>query len=396
MRILVADDDQVSRQLLAISLKKVGHEVILAEDGQEAWQLMQQLYFPLVISDWLMPEIDGLELCERIRNFRPEPYTYIILLTSRTDKSSLLEAFDAGVDDFLPKPFDFSELMARIHSGERVLHLEDQLDSRIQELSRANSRMKRDLVAAARIQEALLPAVFPTTRHLKFAWQFKPCEELAGDTLNIVSLGKNQVGIYVLDVSGHGVAAALMSVTLNRFLSPMPGYSILLETDPVNTEQRMVVSPAKVLNKLNSMFQISELTGGQYFTIVYGIFDIERATFTFSVAGHPTVIVHRAQGEPELLLGSGLPIGFSELGDYQEEKIKLSSGDRVVLYSDGLTEAINEKGLTFGSERIFESLIETREKSLNESISAIMQYAQKWIQRRKPDDDITLLGAEWV
>jgi sigma-B regulation protein RsbU (phosphoserine phosphatase) len=123
MKILIADDDNVSRLLLEEVLKNQGHEVTATVDGRDSWAAFQKEYFPVVISDWLMPELDGLTLCRSIRHIHRDSYSYVILLTTLHGKANYLEAMEAGADDFLTKPFDADQLVARLHVAERILGL---------------------------------------------------------------------------------------------------------------------------------------------------------------------------------------------------------------------------------------------------------------------------------
>lgn len=128
MQILVADDEPVARILLLRLLRAGGHRVVAAEDGEEAWRMLQQVHFSVVITDWVMPGLDGLELCRRIRARRGSPYAYVILLAAKEDRSSFLQAMEAGANDFLPKPVDGDTLRARLLVAERVLGLERTVD----------------------------------------------------------------------------------------------------------------------------------------------------------------------------------------------------------------------------------------------------------------------------
>lgn len=123
MKILITDDDAISRLVLEATLKKLGHEVVVTESGGQAWQAFRQEYFPILILDWLMPLLDGLMLCRMIRDTMQSNYTYIILLTVMEGKANYLEAMEAGVDDFITKPFDEQELEARLKAAERILGL---------------------------------------------------------------------------------------------------------------------------------------------------------------------------------------------------------------------------------------------------------------------------------
>lgn len=140
MRILIADDDPVSRRVLLGYLQKWGHDVVVASDGAEAWRLFEADDFPLVISDWMMPELDGPELIRRIRGVERPEYTYTILLTGRAQKEDLVEGMDAGADDFVTKPFDRDELRVRLRAGERIVGLERKLVEQARALATRGSQ----------------------------------------------------------------------------------------------------------------------------------------------------------------------------------------------------------------------------------------------------------------
>jgi two-component system cell cycle response regulator len=126
MKILVAEDDRDSRELLCWLLKKLGYEVVATEDGKKAWEAFRRGRFRLVISDVLMPELDGLELCRRIRRHKQSKYTYVIIITALIGKKDYLEGMEAGADDFVTKPFDPDELKARLRVAERILSFQEQ------------------------------------------------------------------------------------------------------------------------------------------------------------------------------------------------------------------------------------------------------------------------------
>lgn len=125
MKILISEDDATSRLVLTGTLKRLGHEVVATANGKEAWEAYQEKNFPVVISDWMMPEWDGLELCRAIRSLSARQYTVVLLLTARGGKTNYLEAMNAGADDFLSKPFDEDQLAARLVVAERMLGLRD-------------------------------------------------------------------------------------------------------------------------------------------------------------------------------------------------------------------------------------------------------------------------------
>lgn len=141
MKVLIAEDDPVSRRLLQNYLQKWGHEVVATVNGAEAWRQFQEQPFPLVVTDWNMPEMDGLELVKRIRAAAGPNYTYIILVTEKSQKEDVVTGIEAGADDFVTKPFDRDELHARLRAGERIVALERRLEEQNQALREAQAAL---------------------------------------------------------------------------------------------------------------------------------------------------------------------------------------------------------------------------------------------------------------
>ena len=400
MKILVADDDIISRRSLQLLLGGWGHEVTLACDGAEAWQCYQREHFPLVISDWMMPNVDGLELVRRIRRHEGYSYTFAILLTAKSGKDELVEGMEAGADDFIVKPFDAPELHSRLRAGERILRLERSLELRNQqleaanaEIAEANRRMKYDLQAAAKIQRNLLPKVFPETPAASFAWFYKPCEELAGDILNVIRLDEHNVGLYILDVSGHGVPSSLLAVTLHQALSPVMEQSTLLKRPMDEPPGYALVSPAEVAAHLNRLYPLQE-EAGLYFTLLYGVLNLDTCQFRYVQAGHPSP-VRLGRGATAPLDGaSNLPIGFFDDAVYEENVALLEPGDRLCLYSDGVYEVANEAGELFGQARLAEALARGRGKTLADSLSSVVGEIETWGGSNGWRDDVSLLAVD--
>jgi two-component system, NtrC family, sensor kinase len=155
MKVLIADDEPISRKLLQSYLQKWGCEVTSAENGEQAWSFFQRDEFPVVITDWMMPELDGVELVRRIRSGPRSGYVYVILLTAKGQKEDLVAGMDAGADDFLTKPFDRDELRVRLRAGERIVALEQQ------------ARTAAQLLGAAPGLERLLAAAIDELRGLR-------------------------------------------------------------------------------------------------------------------------------------------------------------------------------------------------------------------------------------
>jgi serine phosphatase RsbU (regulator of sigma subunit) len=265
------------------------------------------------------------------------------------------------------------------------------IDRQNQDLAQANLRMKNDLDAAARVQQTLLPDNLPEVPGLHFAWSYKPCDELAGDALNIVRINDDLIAAYLLDVSGHGVPAALLSVTVTRGLNPHAGSATSLVTGLGSNPE--VVEPVQVASRLNALYPM-ESNGGHYFTMIYGILDVNTRKFCFTVAGHPGPILASKGQPPRRLDVTGFAIGMVEDVEFEEAEIELKPGDRLILHSDGLTEEVNKEGNMFGDERLLNAIAEGQTLSLNDSIDSLVKKVIAWRGEDHLRDDVSVLAIE--
>jgi sigma-B regulation protein RsbU (phosphoserine phosphatase) len=401
MKILIAEDEQIPRQLLQFQLQQWGHSVVVAENGRVAWELLQKHDCQLVISDWEMPEMSGIDLIRKIRETHRDGYVYAILLTSKSERSSVIAGLTTGADDYLAKPVNKDELQARLQPGLRILELEQRLAERHRELevrncllADANTKMKRDLDAAAQIQQAFLPGRIQDIPNVQFAWHYSPCTELAGDMLNVMRLDDDHVGMYLLDVSGHGVQAALMAVTACRYLSSHKDASSVLWERRDGSAEYHLASPAAAAAQLNDRF-VSQCLTEQYFTLVYGILNQRSGQFRYTVAGHPSPVHVARHSFPVFLSGDGFPIGVAET-DYEEHAIQLNPGDRLIFYSDGVTECMNVSEELFGNSRFLRSLQPPTDHSLDSTLSRILTHIKSWSGTAPFHDDISMIALEYA
>lgn len=263
------------------------------------------------------------------------------------------------------------------------------IDRQNQDLSRANERMKRDLDAAARVQRTLLPDHLPEVQGLSFAWSYRPCDELAGDALNIVRINDDLIAVYLLDVSGHGVPAALLSVTATRGLHPRAGgVPSLVVSSGANPQ---AVDPAQVASRLNSLYPMAS-NGGHYFTMIYGVLDVHTRRLRFTVAGHPGPILAPTGGQPKRLDVRGFPIGMIEEAEYDESVIELQPGDRLFLHSDGLTEEVNARGEMFDDERLLGAIADGQALSLSDTVESLVRRVIAWRGEDHLRDDVSILA----
>jgi len=389
--ILAVDDTPANLQVLAGMLKDRGYKVRPIPGGNLALLAARREPPDLILLDINMPEMNGYEVCEHLKadeNLKGIPVIFISALTEQLDK---VKAFATGGVDYLTKPFQMEELHARVETHLRLRRLQIELAETNARLAKANARMSRDLKAAAKIQETFLPRELPSISGLDFTWLYQPCDELAGDGLNVVALGEGKVGLYLLDVSGHGVASALLSVTMSRLLSPLSDpSSILIHSggDGVRT----ITPPAKVADHLNRLFPFDPATE-QFATLVYGVLDSATREFRYVSAGHPGPIHLRSGADPVILASQGSPIGLAD-DPYDERSVHLGAGDRLYLYSDGLPEAMNPANKPFGDARVLEVIGRGRAEPLGASVARLHEEIKRWHGSAPPHDDISILAVE--
>lgn len=392
MRILIVDDEPVNRLVLARKLQSWGHDVAQAKDGAEAWALLQHEPFRMVISDWVMPEMDGVELTRRIRASDTGGYVYVLLLTANTGVDALVEGMDAGADDFMVKPFQAAELRSRIRAGERVLQLESDLAERNRKLGEAYSSARRDLEAAAEMQKALLPQHGMLLPLVQPAWRFLPASFVAGDVFHLHTLDAQRACFYLLDVAGHGVPSAMLSFSLSKLLAPTLAPDGVLKRPTQFAPFVEIATPAEVLRELNARYQDNS-DAMKYFTMVYGIIDGAKNELTIAQAGHPSPVLQR--GARLTRLGeSGFPVGMLPGVEYEDITVPFEPGDRLFLYSDGVTECANPAREPFRLERLEQAVLALRAESLEQAVAGIERDLLAWRSGDEFADDVTLFALE--
>ncbi len=258
-----------------------------------------------------------------------------------------------------------------------------------EELAEANRRMSRSLQAAAAIQRSLLPDTMPDVPGLEFAWTFEPCDELAGDSLNVFRVDDEHLVLYMLDVVGHGVPAALLSVTLAQVLS-FSRRQASLSGQGSFADRRLVCSPKATVERLNQLFPMN-LESRQYFTLLYGVLHLPTLQLRYVTAGHPAPVLLPADGPCRNLTVGGFPVGVAKDPDYVERTAQLDPGDRLFIYTDGLLEAADEDGREFGAARLHEEIQRGRDLPLRDGVEALETAAKSWAGGKLPDD-LSILG----
>jgi len=455
--VVIAEDSRIQAKMLMRRLTEAGHTVRWGETGADALALVRERRPDIIVSDIEMPVMTGYEFCKAVKTDPSLKTLPFILLSTLADPIDIIRGLDAGADNYVTKPYEPEFLLGRIQSllatplaetdsggdeailevtlagqqfrvkagRQQVLNLlvstfenavaknqelvvanqdlsaaRDNLQRTNAELtdlndhiSRINAQMVRDLEAAAKVQQSLLPAAHVALPATHVAWRYVPCHSLAGDFLNVFLLDDEHAGLFVVDVSGHGVPSSLMAVTVGRFLTPKVSDQSLLVRQGTDG-QVVIVRPAEVATQLNRLFQADEFSG-LYFTMLYGVLHLPTGRLDYVSGGHPALVRVPDGGTPEFHPVEGFPIAFVPDVEYDQHSLQLAPGDRIYLYSDGVTEAMDKDRQQLGDDAMAGVLASTRAVPLEESVGELLQRVEDWCRPNGPLDDVSILGVEW-
>jgi phosphoserine phosphatase RsbU/P len=354
IKILVIDDDRVIQLILKQALQTQGYEVILATNGVQGIEKAHQYLPALIICDWQMEEMDGLEVCRKIKSEPSLSTTFFILLTSRRSLEDRVEGLDTGADDFLSKPIEISELNARVRAGLRLYQTNQELQKLAQDLQHQKQLLETELNEAADYVKSILPQAISGV--VSIDSRFLPSSQLGGDCFDYYWLDNHHLVIYLIDVSGHGLAAALPSISV---------HNLLRSRSLPNTN---LCNPSEVLQGLNHVFQMDQ-QNSQYFTIWYGVFNRKSSQLTYASAGHPPALLMSPLNdsgiEVKQLFTRGLPIGAYAEAKYQSAVYDIQPGSKLYVFSDGVYEIEQTNATLWDLNSFIKLLTESCQSSAN-------------------------------
>lgn len=358
-KILVVDDSRVQRKILSSQLTRAGYSVIEAASAEDALGVVLCEQPDLVISDWMMSGMTGLDFCRQLRGLALENYIYFILLTSKTETAEIAHGLDAGADDFLIKPVSGDELRARIAAGERILRIERELKdknrlliSTLSELQDLYDSIDRDLMEARKLQQSLVRERQRNFGNAEVNLLLSPSGHVGGDLVGFFPINARRVGFFAIDVSGHGITSALMTARLAGYLSgnsPEQNMALVLNDFGIYDAR----PPAELAAALNGVV-LKEMQTENYFTLAYADVDLISGRVIMVQAGHPHPAIIRTDGRVEYLGSGGMPVGLIDGATYDEFEALLLPGDRLFLMSDGITEAEDRYGNQLGQDGLSE------------------------------------------
>jgi len=348
----------------------------------------------MVISDWMMPEMDGLVLCDRFRDLPSDTYTYFVLVTSKSEKADIAQGLEAGADDFLTKPFHVDELRARLNAGLRIVEMDQQIKAKSREVSDAyrelkavHSELNRDLVEAGKLQRSLLPEQDYVFDGGRLCFFLSSCGHVGGDLVGTYKIDERRLVAYSIDVSGHGISSALLTARLAAQLNASDRSQHLgfHRTEDGCFEPKR---PSEIASFMNDRM-LGELSTEHYFTMVLAEIDTQSGEGIFVQAGHPTPVIYSQSETPEFVGEGGLPIGLVENVEYSDVKFSLRPGQSMLLYSDGYVEAENMDGEMFDDRRLLKSLANRQGPQTQETLNDLLWEVRSFAGGKELSDDVS-------
>jgi len=371
IRVIVVDDEPINRQVLRNHLTLIGCDVIEAANGGEAIQkIRDEGPFELMLLDIMMPGMSGYDVCSVIRESLSLYELPILFLTAKNQITDIVAALEAGGNDYLSKPFDKRELISR---AKNLITLK----KAVAEQNRYQS-FQNELNVARKLQSSILPESAPEMKGIRSEFYYEPMDSVGGDFFDFHEISPTELGVIIADVSGHGIPAALVSAMLKIAFSTQFRFS----RDPVN-----------LLSQINST--LLGKTKGAFLTASYIYINLEKMELTHARCGHlPLLILGKYGLKPKLSLPSGKLIGWIPELDMKSEMIKLNVGDRLVLYTDGITEAMSVSKQMLGEEKWQEMLQSSMKYDLKTAKSNLLSEIKTFTGGRSPEDDVTLVMLE--
>ena len=379
--ILLVDDERLVRMIAKRRLNTLHYRILEAENGREALEILEREKVDLVLSDWMMPELDGLGLCQAIKQDERLRSIHFILMTALDQPAQIAEGLTRGADDFLPKSASDQEILARVGAGLRARQLLLDLEESYRVITEKQAQLDAELYSASEFVRSLLPVQGTVAPGIQLAWEFLPSSQLGGDLFQVAKWGDDHLGIMVLDMSGHGTGPALRAVSLAMWFKgahiarSFPGYD-----------------PGEIVTRLNAENPMTDQ--GDYFTVWVGVLQLSNRVLRFASAGHPGSILVRNDADSVVLGGKTWPTGFSPDEIYHTESITLADKDRLYLYSDGIYEVVNGEDEIWGRHRLQKALEDVYTHSLKLGFKSLIHSSRSWQVDGIFRDDVALIGLE--
>jgi phosphoserine phosphatase RsbU/P len=381
--VIIAEDNIVQRTYLARMIEHLGYKTFLAEDGQEALDLVRSTGAQILISDYNMPLLDGIELTRAVRALGLDHYVHIIMMTGEQHRDIGNEALDAGADDFLAKGRDPARLKARLRTASRLISHSRELAEQHRILKEANERIQEDLRSAALAQRQLLPDIHKDILGIHIASAFVPSSVVSGDMFGCFALPNNQLGVYAVDVAGHGINASLLSVAIGHLITPEFFANIAFDADGTP-------NPANLVDALNRRFFSTETDN--YFTMFCAIIDKDNGKMDLCQAGYPSPIFTASQEDTHFVGDGGFPVGMFRAATYDNETAIFEKSSMLVICSDAAHEAENTEGVPLGVKGLRDLVAKLSDQNPDCLPDLIVNALLEWRGGIALEDDLTVVA----
>lgn len=385
LKVIVAEDNDIQRAYLSHLINSLGYEAIQAEDGKIALDLVITTDAQILISDFQMPNLNGIELTRAVRDLDLDHYVHVILITGSDEDELRREALVAGADDFLTKGRSPVMLKARIRAATRLIKHAMELAERTRVLQETNERIQQDLKAAANAQRQLLPEIHDRILGYRVSSAFMPSSFVSGDMFGCFALSDTKLGFYAVDVSGHGIHASLLSVAIGHLITPEFFRSTVFAND-------QIADPAALVANLN--FRFSRSANDDYFTMFCGIFDKETGRLDYCQAGSPSPFYVDQDGKTTLVGDGGFPVGMFQEASYDNNTMHIAYGGTLIVCSDAAIEAENIDDEPFGTDRIAEIVAKSPQVGSETIPDTIIAALSVWRDDMALEDDLTIVALE--
>lgn len=381
-KILCVDDEPdmeiLIRQKFRKEIRKEIYDFYFALNGKKALEILNEHNdIHLVLSDINMPVMDGLSLLNEIQKME-DPLMKVVMVSAYGDMRNIRTAMNRGAFDFINKPIEFEDFTITIEKSRAEINRVHKQLERERELA----AVEEDFSAAAQIQNSLLPKLrgtFKNIEQLNVASFIKPARWGGGDFYDVFIIDNQHVGFIIADVSGKGIPAAVF-MYLSR--TTMRIYSAIHQ------------SPSQVLAAANNYLNIDNTTS-MFVTLFYGVLDIESGEFTYSNAGHNSPFIIQDNQVVELKSTGNMALGVMPDLPYNDEKIVLNKGDKLFMFTDGVSECMDEGDAEFGEDRIFEFLKENNQANVIQLVENMHHVLTAFQANAEQHDDITMLSFQW-
>jgi serine phosphatase RsbU (regulator of sigma subunit) len=367
--ILIVDDNPVNLQLLVRTLDGSGHRILAARSAAAALEIARQAHPDIVLLDVMMPDMNGFEVCTRLKADAATQDIAVIFLSALGDVDDKVSGLTLGAVDYITKPIQPEEVQVRVSNHLMRRYLE-------RELRRSRDRLDRELAKAARLQQQLLPRELPSAQGIEFGRMYRTSRHAGGDYYDVLDLGEGRLAVVVADVSGHGASAAIVMAMIRSVLHAHPGHGD---------------DPAAMLGYVNRHF--TYLWDDVIFaTAIYAVVDVRQRTITFACAGHPPpLLIQRGTPARRLDIKATFPLLLGELPGISSSTYTFNEGDRLLFYTDGVTDRENAAGEPFEVERLTAALEGCRDLPVSLAVDCITGQIDQFAIDNEADDDQTLL-----